>query len=134
MVRRVMVMAVVLIGCGDDDKPAGDTRADGTGDASDSSGDVAEVSDATNASDGTNASDSAADTRPGDVSEVPLEGTALEGIAVKWPAAIELCNAWQEGATLEAEVAHEVRVSLPVQTRSDLTFDALASQGLVGSG
>lgn len=128
---RWMAIALVGVGCGDG-SAAGDT-GDATGDTT---GDATDTGDATgdgtgDAPDLIDTSDTR-DTTPGDVSDMPLDGTALEGIAVRWPGALDLCNAWQEGASIDAEVAHQVRVRLPAQARTDLTFAALGAQGIVG--
>ncbi len=101
---RAVVMAVVaLVACGDTTTPAGEAEVE------------------------------TADTREvGDVTGAPLEGTTLAGITVTWPAALELCNAWQEGASIEEERAHQVRMQVPRQTRSDLEYDSFAAQTIDG--
>ncbi len=126
---RLTVAMVVCVGAGlgcAADDGATDTRdeaGDGTDEVGDGGGDVSDGLDG----ELDNTAD-VVDTTPGDVSGVPLDGTALEGIVVKWPAALELCNAWREGATLEAELAHKVRVTLGAQERSDLAFASLEAQ------
>lgn len=78
--------------------------------------------------------DTGPDTRDtsGDVSGEPITGTALDGIVVTWEAPLELCNAWREGATVEAEVAHKVHLSIPPQPRSDLAFATLKGAAMNG--
>lgn len=49
-----------------------------------------------------------------------LDGTALEGIVIEWPAALELCTAWLENRTLVDELALKVHLTLEPQVRPSL--------------
>lgn len=128
-------LTLVILACGDDGAQPGDLgdTTDG-GDGADTIDTSETTGDDTTVGDGDTTIDveDTRDTASGDVVDVPLEGTALEGIGVRWPAAVELCNAWREGASIEAEVAHQVRVSMPAQVRTDLSFGALGAQRIEG--
>ncbi|MCK6546736.1 hypothetical protein L6R52_12875 [Myxococcota bacterium] len=57
----------------------------------------------------------------------PLQGTPLEGLAIEWASDLSLCTRWQEGRSVDVELATKAEVSIPAATRAGLTPDALAS-------
>ena len=115
---RYALPCFVAIACGDDDKPRPDTSVD------------AEVSETSPEVDGVG--ETRETTNPGDVTGAPLAGTTLEGIRVHWERSLDLCNAWSEGASIDDELAHKVRVTMTGQARFDLAFDSLASASVLG--
>lgn len=59
-----------------------------------------------------------------------LSGTTLEGIEVRWPAALELCTAWQEGRPIADELALKVHLTLGPEVRPSLGRQHLGSATL----
>lgn len=102
--QRTIGVGLVWLGlaaCGGDEAGSGDV------------GDTAEVSDT-----------EVADGWP-DGSEViddgSLDGTFLERTGVRWDAELTLCSVWREGAALDEELAHKVRMTLAASPRSGLS-------------
>lgn len=75
------------------------------------------------------------DTRP-DASEViddgSLVGTFLAATEVAWDETMTLCSVWREGASLEDELAHKVRMTLEARPRPGLSRAALEGATLGG--
>lgn len=142
--RTTALSLVVVIGaCGDDDKPT-DTTADGevsetspdteVGEVGEPDGETSPDAEETNIPDGETqeTGEPGETTNPGDVTGEPLEGTTLDGIRVHWERSLALCNAWSEGASIDEELAHQVRITMSGQGRDDLTFDDLADATVLG--
>jgi len=112
-----LAVALSLSACPDD--PTTTPDAADTGDTGDT-GDTADTADT------------------GDTPDAPheviddgtLDGTRLAGVTVTWPAALELCSTWHEGASLTDELAHKVRITLPANLRPGLTRPALEAATL----
>lgn len=65
----------------------------------------------------------------GDASVV---GTALDDLAVRWERPLVLCSEWTENASIEAELAGKVRVTIPVHSRSGVAPEDLEGLTLDG--
>lgn len=61
-----------------------------------------------------------------------VAGTSLEGVSIGWAAPMTLCADWSEGAPLADEKARKVWIELPIQARTTLDEDALATGALSG--
>lgn len=118
-----LALALALAACPDDAPPA---------DTADASTDIT-PSDALPDTRPDASPDTSSDTSPGDVIPEPLAGTHLSGITITWAEPLTLCSAWNEGASIEAEVSHRVQVTLPPQTRTDLEASSLLAAVIAGA-